>query len=242
MEKALISACLAGDKTRYDGKDNLHQELIEGLMQYYDLVLFCPEVEGGLPTPRKKSEIRGDFVVSEEGKDVTNAFTSGAEKALRLCKLFNIQVAILKENSPSCGVSKIHNGRFDGKLIDGQGVTAKLLASHGIAVYSETTAIEMLEEKKRQEQMKNEKTRIRKAKEEAQRKAAEAPVEEEPKEERPARKRFERREPPHARAEGRKPFSKDGKRPFPKRGFNGKPRSNGGERKPRFAKKKPQGK
>ena len=85
MEKILISACLVGDKTRYDGKSNYHP-LIKELLQKYELVPFCSEVEGGLKTPRKPSEIIKDKVINSEGVDVTKNYKAGAELALNICK------------------------------------------------------------------------------------------------------------------------------------------------------------
>lgn len=136
MEKILISACLIGDKTRYDGKDN-YVSSIEELLNNYELVPFCPEVEGGLKTPRDPSERKKDRVINNKGIDVTKNFVDGAEKALNICKYLGIRKAILKEDSPSCGTHKIYNGRFENKLIIGQGVTAELLKRNNIEVYSE---------------------------------------------------------------------------------------------------------
>ena len=136
MEKILISACLVGDKVRYDGKSQYHP-LIKDLLQKYELVPFCPEVEGGLKTPRVPSEIKGDKVISKEGRDVTKQFTEGAKLALNICKFLDIKIAILKDGSPSCGSTEIHNGHFDGRMIKGKGVTAKLLEQNGIKVYTE---------------------------------------------------------------------------------------------------------
>jgi len=136
MEKILVSACLVGDKVNYKGQGNYAKD-IEKIKELYDLVLFCPEVEGGLKTPRMPSEIKGDFVIREDGKDVTNNFLEGANKALRLCRYLGIKKAILKENSPSCGTHKIHDGSFSGKKISGMGITARVLSSNGIEVYSE---------------------------------------------------------------------------------------------------------
>ena len=133
MEKILISACLVGDKCKYDGHTN-YTPLIKDLLEKYELVPFCPEVEGGLPTPRKPSERKGDKVVNNAGKDVTRNFQLGAEKALNICKYLNIKIAILKENSPSCGVNQIYDGNFKNKLIKGEGVTTELLRKNGIAI------------------------------------------------------------------------------------------------------------
>ena len=136
MEKILISACLIGDKTRYDGKSNYHP-LIKELLQKYELVPFCSEVEGGLKTPRKPSEIIKDKVINSAGEDVTKNYRKGAELALNICKYCNIKIAILKDGSPACGVHQIHDGHFNGRKIKGMGITASLLASNGIKVISE---------------------------------------------------------------------------------------------------------
>ena len=136
MEKILISACLVGDKVKYDGHSN-YNEKVKLLLEKYELVPFCPEVEGGLTTPRKPSERVKDRVKMEGGKDVTKNFQNGAELALNICLYLGIKIAILKENSPSCGVNKIYDGSFSHKLIDGQGVTAELLKRKGIKFISE---------------------------------------------------------------------------------------------------------
>ena len=143
MEKILISACLVGDKCKYDGHTN-YTPLIKDLLEKYELVPFCPEVEGGLPTPRKPSERKSDKVINNAGKDVTRNFQLGAEKALNICKYLNIKIAILKENSPSCGVNQIYDGNFKNKLIKGEGVTTELLRKNGITVYNENQIEELL--------------------------------------------------------------------------------------------------
>lgn len=136
MEKILISACLVGDKVNYKGQGNYVPD-VALLKEKYDLVLFCPEVEGGLKTPRKANEIRKERVYRIDGKDVTTEFRIGAEKALKICKYLGIRKAVLKESSPSCGTHLIHDGNFNGHKIPGMGVTAKLLKDNGIEVYSE---------------------------------------------------------------------------------------------------------
>ena len=136
MEKILISACLVGDKVKYDGGSN-YNEKIKLLLEKYELVPFCPEVEGGLPTPRVGSERVKDRVKMKNGKDVTKNFQRGAELALNICQFLGIKIAVLKERSPSCGSKKIHDGTFSEKLIDGQGVTTELLRKKGIKVISE---------------------------------------------------------------------------------------------------------
>ena len=134
--KLLISACLCGKNTKYSGGNNL----IEGLSKIednFELFLVCPEVDGGLSTPRDPSEQQGEKVVSNTGVDVTKEFNLGAKIALDIAKKNNIKYALLKESSPSCGNNFIYDGTFAGKKISGQGVAAKLLTENGILVFSE---------------------------------------------------------------------------------------------------------
>ena len=143
MKKILISACLVGDKVNYEGKGK-YCPLVEKLKEKYELVLFCPEVEGGLPIPRTPSEQRGDQVFMRDGRNVTRQFNTGAKKALMICQYLGIQKAVLKESSPSCGTHEIHDGNFKGNKVPGMGVTAKLLSENGIHVYSENEIEELL--------------------------------------------------------------------------------------------------
>ncbi len=135
MEKILISACLIGDFTRYDGGNN-YLPIVEKLKEKYDLIPFCPEVMGGLSIPRDPCEIRGSEVVTKAGVSKTKEYNLGAKKALDACKLFGIRIAILKESSPSCGVRNIHDGHFNQTKIPGKGITTRLLEENGIACYS----------------------------------------------------------------------------------------------------------
>ena len=137
MEKILISACLIGDKCRYDGHTN-YTPKFQDLLEKYELIPFCPEVEGGLKTPRNPSEIQKDGTVKmNNGRDVTRQYKTGAEKALDICLALGIKIAILKDRSPSCGTTVIHDGSFTDKMIPGMGITASLLKAKGIKVISE---------------------------------------------------------------------------------------------------------
>ena len=137
-KKALISACLLGVNCRYDGKNNkLPDDKLEELKEKYELIPVCAEIYGGLTTPRVPSERREGRVYSKLGTDVTEEFTKGAEAVLYMAKLFGAELAILKENSPSCGSGTIYDGSFSGKLTEGDGVTAELLKKHGITVIGE---------------------------------------------------------------------------------------------------------
>ena len=133
MEKILVSACLLGLNCKYDGVNNYSEEIDEFLKDY-DVIPICPEIMGGLPTPRVPSEVLGDKVITKEGKDVTLQFKKGAEEVLFLAKKYNIKKALLKAKSPSCGNGQIYDGSFSHTLVDGDGVTAKLLKENGIEV------------------------------------------------------------------------------------------------------------
>ena len=142
MKNILVSACLLGIPCRYDGKSK-PCEAVTALSEKYNLIPVCPEVDGGLPTPRTPSERIGDRVMMRDGRDVTDNYKRGAIHALMLCKEHNITTAILKERSPSCGRGKIYDGTFCGKLTDRDGVTAELLLKSGIRVLGETEAEEI---------------------------------------------------------------------------------------------------
>lgn len=133
----LVSACLLGVACRYDGKSKPNEDIIK-LMDKYHLIPFCPEITGGLPTPRHPSEIVGNKVLNNIGEDVTTQYKKGALEALKIAKLYDCKYAILKEKSPSCGKGKIHNGKFDGGYIEGDGITARLLKENGIKVFGES--------------------------------------------------------------------------------------------------------
>ena len=132
----LCSACLLGIRCRYDGKSKPDKKII-GLSEKEALIPVCPEQLGGLPTPRENSEIKGKKVITASGKDVTKNFKRGAEKTLKIAKLFNIKQAIFKQKSPSCGCGKIYDGTFSRKIIKGDGITTALLKKNGIKVIPE---------------------------------------------------------------------------------------------------------
>ena len=143
--KILISACLLGVCCRYDGASKVHPE-VQALMERHTLVPVCPEQLGGLSTPRIPAERQGEAVRTREGRDVTEAYRRGAEEALRLCRMFGCETAILKERSPSCGSGEIYDGSFTGTLTAGDGVLAQLLKTHGIPVYGESQMDQLLKQ------------------------------------------------------------------------------------------------
>ncbi|MCD8048000.1 MAG: DUF523 domain-containing protein [Clostridia bacterium] len=137
--RLLISACLLGCGCRYDGESRpMRAEDIEKIAEEFEIVPFCPEIYGGLKTPREASEIVGDRVVTKAGRDVTREYKRGAEEAVRLAKLFNIKCALLKERSPSCGKNEIYDGTFSGKLRNSSGIAAERLIEEGIKVFGES--------------------------------------------------------------------------------------------------------
>jgi uncharacterized protein YbbK (DUF523 family) len=145
--KILISACLLGQPVRYDGQSKpIFNKYIDHWQQNKQLVVICPEVAGGLSTPRPAAEVISRqplFVSTTEGQDVTAEFVSGAQQALKLCLKHDIDYAVLKERSPSCGTTQNYDGSFSKQLIPEMGVTAQLLTTHGIKVYTEESIQEL---------------------------------------------------------------------------------------------------
>lgn len=128
-----VSACLAGHKCRYDGKDNYLEEIQEGLIKNRYLCI-CPEVFGGLPTPRISCEIQGDKVVNQEGLDCTQEFHQGAKKCYDILSENTITKVYLKGKSPSCGKGIVYDGTFTRNLIKGNGITTQYLLERGIMI------------------------------------------------------------------------------------------------------------
>lgn len=133
----LISACLLGMNCRYDGTGKLMDGL-EDLGEQVHFIPVCPEIYGGLKTPREPAEQKGGRIFTKSGEEVTYEYYKGAQEILRLSQFFHCPGAVLKERSPSCGYGKIYDGSFRGKLVDGKGVAAKLLSENGIAVFGES--------------------------------------------------------------------------------------------------------
>jgi uncharacterized protein YbbK (DUF523 family) len=132
-EKILVSACLLGVNCKYDGGNNSSKEIDEFLKDY-EIIPICPEIMGGLPTPRLAAEAKGNRVINTEGQDVTRNFQKGAEETLFLAKKYDVKKALLKARSPSCGNGKVYDGTFTKTLIDGDGITTKKLKENGIEI------------------------------------------------------------------------------------------------------------
>jgi uncharacterized protein YbbK (DUF523 family) len=142
----LVSACLAGRQCRFDGSAN-PDDFIAKLVAEGRAVLICPEVDGGLRTPRPRAELAGGSgsdviagraaVITDGGEDVTGAYLKGAERALARARATGATAAILKARSPSCGVGEVYDGSFSRTLVEGDGVTAALLRAEGLSVLTE---------------------------------------------------------------------------------------------------------
>jgi uncharacterized protein YbbK (DUF523 family) len=148
MMHVLVSACLLGQKVRYNGAAAFADDAI--LARWVEegrVIPFCPEVAGGLSVPRPPAEIRREggeavldrraVVLTRDGLDVTAHFLDGARKALETARACGARIAILKDGSPSCGSTWIYGGAFNGDRQAAPGVTSALLARHGIRVFSE---------------------------------------------------------------------------------------------------------
>lgn len=147
MEKILVSRCLLGQSVRYDGGAHGPLDLLLRWQAEGRVVPLCPEVFGGLPTPRPPAEIAGGqgervlngelAVLTVDGIDVSAAFLAGAREALRLCAEHGIRLAVLKARSPSCGNHENYDGSFSGVRVPGEGVTAAALRRAGVRVFNE---------------------------------------------------------------------------------------------------------
>ncbi|MCY1263633.1 hypothetical protein D3C76_758590 [compost metagenome] len=147
MQKVLVSRCLLGHQVRYDGGAHGPFDILIRWQAQGRVVPLCPEVAGGLPTPRPPAEIAGGQggevlegsvrVTTVDGEDVTWAFIQGAEQAAELVRRYEIRMAVLKARSPSCGNRENYDGSFSGRRVAGEGVTAAALKRMGVLVFSE---------------------------------------------------------------------------------------------------------
>ncbi len=132
----LVSACLLGVPCRMDGESKPNAGIID-LMRSHSLCPICPEIMGGMATPRIPSERIGDRVINSEGEDNTAYFRKGAERAYARCMQCGCTCAILKAKSPSCGVGSIYDGHFSHTLIQGNGILGELLLQNHFPVCTE---------------------------------------------------------------------------------------------------------
>ena len=131
--KIMVSACLAGENCKYNGGNNQHPKIMT-MLTCHDVITVCPEVLGGLPTPRIPAEIVDGVVINKAGTSVDREYRKGAELTLQIAEREQPDLIILQSRSPSCGVNQRYDGTFTGTLIGGSGVTAELLKQQGFRV------------------------------------------------------------------------------------------------------------
>ncbi len=147
MKTLLVSACLLGEKCKYNGGDNaLPEKTLAALRERYRLIPVCPETAGGLPIPREPAERRGERVMSQSGRDVTAQYRKGAAYALRLARENACDTALFKERSPSCGSGEIYDGSFTHTVVSGDGVAAETIKAAGMIVCGESEIHSLLRE------------------------------------------------------------------------------------------------
>ncbi len=131
--RILVSACLLGENCKYNGSNNYHPILAQ-LLEGHEVIPVCPEMLGGLPSPRIPCERKENSIIGQDGKDYTMYFVRGAQKALTIAKENEVDLVIVKKKSPSCGLSEIYDGTFQHRLIRGSGVFAELCSREGFVI------------------------------------------------------------------------------------------------------------
>ena len=134
--KILVSACLLGENCKYNGGNNYCQKVVD-LVQDREVIRLCPEVMAGMPIPRVPMEMRDGIVVDRQGNVTDGAIRSTVAKILEQLKAEDIEYAVLKARSPTCGVHRIYDGTFTGTQVDGAGVLAQALMDAGYRVMDE---------------------------------------------------------------------------------------------------------
>lgn len=129
--KIAVSACLLGENCKYNGGNN-YSVRVHDYVENHEVIPVCPEVLGGLPTPREPAEIVDGTVRRKDGTVVDEEFRRGAETALRIIQEQKAALVILQSRSPSCGMNTVYDGSFTGTLVRGNGVFAELLEQNGI--------------------------------------------------------------------------------------------------------------
>ena len=136
MKKILVSACLLGRDCKYNGGNNRSEKVLQ-FLEGKEIIPVCSEVAAGMPVPRPPVEIRNGRIISIEGKDLDEVYRKGVARTLAGINFSDIECAILKAKSPTCGVHEIYDGTFTGRKIKGQGLLAAALAERGIPVMDE---------------------------------------------------------------------------------------------------------
>ena len=133
MSKIIVSACLLGENCKYNGGNNFDPR-VEAFCRGREVIPVCPEVLAGLGIPRIPIEIKDGKVIRRDGQVVDGAIRAAVAQLLKQIKNEDIECAVLKARSPTCGVRQVYDGTFSGKLVDGAGVLAKALKDAGYIV------------------------------------------------------------------------------------------------------------
>ena len=133
MSKIMVSACLLGENCKYNGGNNYDPRVV-AFCEGREVIPVCPEVLAGLGIPRIPIEIKDGKVIRRDGQVVDGAIRTAVAQILGQIKNEDIECAVLKARSPTCGVRQVYDGTFSGKLVDGAGVLAKALKDAGYIV------------------------------------------------------------------------------------------------------------
>lgn len=140
-----MSKCLLGENVRYDGGNCLiREDLVTQLETHFEIISICPEVMAGMDIPREPIEFLNGKIINQNGEDLTDSFTNVLRYLDTLIKNSFIDMALMKEDSPSCGVHNIYDGSFSGAKVAGEGLISGYLKSRGIKVYSEAEVEQLI--------------------------------------------------------------------------------------------------
>ena len=126
----LVSACLLGENCKYNGGNNYNPAVVE-FVKGREVLALCPEMLAGMGCPRTPIEIVDGVLTDRMGNNVDAAMRKAVETAMALVRREEIECAVLQSRSPTCGVNRIYDGSFSGKLIPGSGTFAQALAKAG---------------------------------------------------------------------------------------------------------------
>ena len=131
--KVLVSACLLGRNCKYNGGNNYSEKVVE-FVRNREVIEACPEVLAGLGIPRIPIEIVSGELRDRDGVSKDAVLREAIAKILDQIKDEDIECAILKSRSPTCGPRQVYDGTFSGTLRSGAGLFAQALMDAGIRV------------------------------------------------------------------------------------------------------------
>ena len=131
--KMIVSACLLGENCKYNGGNN-YDPAVAAFCEGKEVIPVCPEVLAGMGIPRTPIEIVNGVVMDRNGNNVDTQIRTAVQRLLDTLPLEQVQCAVLKSRSPTCGVNQVYDGSFTGTLIPGSGVLAQALKDAGCHV------------------------------------------------------------------------------------------------------------